>query len=254
MKVNAFSQKLCVVSGPLMALTFLIAFLIMGFVPPPNPRLSGEEIVQLFTEDQGRIRAGGVLMIFGSALLFPWISVISVQLRRVEGGQHTPMASTQLASGALGAFLFLTPMIVLEAMAYKPERLDPQVAEAMYYLAWLFFVGTPVFAVLQNLSIAVAILQDTSPIPVFPRWAGYLNLYIALLFVPGVAVFFFDSGPFAWRGMFPWWIPLSFFGMWMAAMATLLWRAIDAQQAVAPEAAPATVMSPDPASPPVTVT
>lgn len=230
-KTNAFSQKLCVVSGPLMALTFLTAFLIMGFVPPPEPTLTGDQIVALFTNDQERIRAGGVVMIFGSALLFPWISVISVQLRRIEGGRHTPMSSVQLTSGALGAFLFLTPMIVLEAMAFKPERLDPEVAESLYYLAWLFFVGTPIFAVLQNLSIAVAILQDTSADPVLPRWAGYLNLYIAILFVPGVACFFFDSGPFAWRGLFPWWIPLSFFGMWMTAMAVLLWQAIEKQAA-----------------------
>jgi hypothetical protein len=227
---NAFSQRLCVWSGPAMVVTFVTAFLVMGFIPPPSPKLSGPEIVTLFTRDQDRIRAGGVLMVLGSAFLFPWVSVISVQLRRIEG-KHAPMATTQLGSGALGAFLFLTPMIVLEAMAFKPEHLNPDVASTMYYLAWLFFIGTPVFAVIQNLSIAVAILQDFSQKPVFPRWAGYFNLWIGLLFLPGTMCFFFDSGPFAWRGLFPWWLPLSCFGIWMAVMATLLLQAIAIQQA-----------------------
>jgi hypothetical protein len=213
-----------------MVATFVTAFLVMGFIPPPSPKLSGDQIVALFSHDQDRIRLGGVLMVLGSAFLFPWVAVISVQLRRIEG-PYSPMATTQLGSGALGAFLFLTPMIVLEAMAFKPDHLNPEVASTTYYLAWLFFIGTPVFAVIQNLSIAVAILQDTSPTPVFPRWAGYFNIWIALSFVPGVCCYFFDSGPFAWRGLLPWWIPLSCFGLWMAVMATLLLRAIAVQQA-----------------------
>ena len=53
MKTNAFSQKLCVWSGPAMAVTLLSAFIIMGFLPPPDPRLSGEEIVTLFQEEAG---------------------------------------------------------------------------------------------------------------------------------------------------------------------------------------------------------
>jgi len=236
MKTNAISQKLCVWSGPLMAVTLLGSFILMGFLPPPDPRLSGDEIVRMFQEDQSRIQAGGVIMIVGSALLFPWISVISVQLRRIEG-VHAPMAATQLSSGALGAFLFLTPMIMIEALAYKPENLDPDVAQTCYYFAWLFFCGTPIFAFIQNLAITVAILADHSPTPVFPRWAGYFNLWIAISFMSGLCVYFFDSGPFAWRGIFPWWIPLSFFGVWFAVMTALLLRAIDAQAAAA-EAAP----------------
>lgn len=230
MKTNALSQKICVWSGPLMAVTLFSSFVVMGFLPPPDPRRSGDEIVRMFTEDQTRIQVGGVIMIVGSALLFPWVSVISVQLRRIEG-VHAPMAVTQLASGALGAFLFLTPMIMIEAMAYKPENLDPKVAQTCYYFAWLFFCGTPIFAFVQNLSITVAILADDSPTPVFPRWAGYFNLWIGLSFLTGLCVYFFDSGPFAWRGVFPWWIPLSFFGVWFAVMTALLLKAIDAQSA-----------------------
>ncbi|HEY2830959.1 MAG TPA: hypothetical protein VGJ14_00930 [Sporichthyaceae bacterium] len=231
MPTNSLSQRICVWSGPLMAVTLLTAFLIMGFLPPPDPRLSGEQIVALFAHDQQRIQVGGIVMILGSALLFPWVSVITVQLRRIEG-EHAPMATTQLASGALGAFLFLTPMIAVQAMAFQPDRLAPQVASTMYYFVWLFFVGTPVFAVVQNAAIAIAILTDTRSEPVFPRWAGYFNLWIAVLFTPGIITYFFDSGPFAWRGIFPWWIPLSFFGVWFAVMTTLLLKAINQQTAM----------------------
>jgi hypothetical protein len=51
------------------------------------------------------------------------------------------------------------------------------------------------------------------------------------LFVPGICCYFFDPGPFAWRGLLPWWIPLSCFGLWMATMAKLLLEATATQQA-----------------------
>jgi hypothetical protein len=155
------------------------------------------------------------------------------------------MASTQLSSGALGAFLFLTPMIAIEAMAYKPDQLSPQVASTMYYFAFLFFCGTPVFAVVQNVSIAIAILQDRRREPLFPRWAGYVNLWAAMLFMPGIACYFFDAGPFAWRGIFIWWIPLSFFGVWFVVMTTLLLQAINRQVAEEQAAGSGTALTQD---------
>jgi hypothetical protein len=211
----------------------LAGFLVMGFLPPPDPRLTGAEVVALFTTDQLRIQLGGLLMILGSALLFPWVAVISAQLRRVEGQQV--MTFLQLGSGAVGAMLFVTPMIVVEALAYRPQLLAPSAALPLYYLIWLFFVGTPMFAVIQNAAIGLAVLRDIAADPVFPRWSGYFNLWCAVLFMPGVCVYFFQTGPLSWRGLFTWWIPLTVFGIWFVVMVVLLLRAIVHQERRATE-------------------
>ena len=222
------AQRLCVWSGPVLMVTFLAGFLIMGFLPPPDPNLTGDQVLELFTAHQGRIRLGGALLIVGVTFIFPWVSVVSVQLKRIEG-RFAPLAYTQLTSGALGAVLFLAPIVMLEAIAYQPQRLSPEVAQGMYYFSFLFFVGTPLFAVVQNVAIAGAIFGDRRSHPVFPRWVGYFNVWSAILFVPGILVYFFTSGPFAWRGLFAWWVPLSVFGIWFIVMVVTMLRVIDSQ-------------------------
>jgi hypothetical protein len=228
--VNATSQRLCVWAGPALILLLLIGFGIMGFIPPPSPRLAGPEVVNLFSENQTRIQIGGVVMILGSAFLFPWCSAISVQLRRIEG-HHSPLTYVQLTAGAVGAMLFLTPMLALEALTFRPELLRPDVAIVAYNFVWLFFLGTPFFAVIQNAAIALAIFLDRSAEPVFPRWLAYFNLWTALLFVPGSACYFFTSGPLAWNGVLVWWIPLTTFGIWFAVMVAQLLKSISRQVA-----------------------
>jgi hypothetical protein len=51
-------------------------------------------------------------------------------------------------------------------------------------------------------------------------------------------VFFLD-GPFAWRGLFCWWIPLSAFGAWFIAATVVLWGVIARQEQEEAVASPA---------------
>ena len=60
-----------------------------------------------------------------------------------------------------------------------------------------------------------------------PRGAGYLNVWTVLLFLPGPMCVFFKTGPFAWDGLFAWWIPFVVFMAWMVIMLVLVRRSID---------------------------
>lgn len=81
----------------------------------------------------------------------------------------------------------------------------------------------------QGLAIALCILRDDSSDPLFPRWAGYFNIWVFLLFLPSLLTYFFKTGPFAWNGLFVWWIPLAVFGTWFIVMTVLMLRSVDRQ-------------------------
>jgi hypothetical protein len=72
---------------------------------------------------------------------------------------------------------------------------------------------------------AAAIFGDTRPHPLFPRWSAYLSLWNALLLVPGGLMAFFKIGPFAWDGIFAFYIPLLVFFVWLISMTVLMLRA-----------------------------
>jgi len=228
--VNARSQRLCVwIGGPVFMGLFLVGFLIAGFIPPPSPTASAQTIAHMFVTRQHRIQLGLVFMTAGAPLQFVWAAAIAVQMKRIEG-RYSPLTYVQLTSGAGGALLFLVPTLVLQAAAYRPESRPVEITLMLDDLGWIMFVGATTFAFVQGVALAIAVLQDRSAEPVFPRWAGYFNIWVAILFQPALFLVFFKTGPLAWRGLFDWWLPLTVFGIWFAVMVVLLLRGIAQQE------------------------
>ena len=66
--------------------------------------------------------------------------------------------------------------------------------------------------------------------PIFPRWLAFYNLWSALLMAPGSLIPFFKTGPFAWDGLFAFWLPATVFGIWFVVMQVMVLKAIRAEQ------------------------
>ena len=96
---------------------------------------------------------------------------------------------------------------------------------------WLMFLMPFTTFIVQNFAIGLAILGDQSAQPVFPRWVAYLNFWVAALFVPGGLLTFFKTGPFAWNGLFAFWVPFVVFLTWYLLMFMMLRKGIIAQAA-----------------------
>ena len=228
--MNTTAQRLCAWSGIACIVIFFIGFwLIAGFIPPPAPKLTGVQLAQLFSDDAVRIRIGMIVSIFASALLASFAAVITVQMMRMRR-RVGALAYTQLAVGAIFVLEFIFSLIIWNSMTYRPR--DPQVLLAMNDTAWFLFVCITSTPMLQTAAIGTAIFLDTNderPNPVFPRWAGYLNYWTAVLFTPGTIAVFFHDGPFAWNGLFTWYLPLTVFAIWMVTMSVLLLKAIAAE-------------------------
>jgi hypothetical protein len=216
-------------SGLAFLVAFLIAFwLLAGFIPPPAPTLSATDIAAIYQSKMWPIRACAALLLLVAGLIGPWVAVISVQISRIEQGART-LTYTQLISGGAAIVLFILTAFLWGLLAFRPDR-SPDLMMLLNDFAWLSLLTPAGPFTVQNIAIGLAILQDKSAEPVFPRWAAYLNFWTGLLFVPGVMCLFFKRGPFAWDGLFVFWIPLLIFGGWFIAMFVLLRQAIKRQQ------------------------
>lgn len=226
--MNTRNQLIGAWCGPAFVVLFTIGYwLIAHYLPPHAPTATAEDVAALYRQHTTQIRLGMLLMMSCSGLMAGFVAVIAVQLRRIEG--QTPVLTyTQLASGTVGILFFILPALLWTAAAFRPER-DPELLLLLNDLGWIFFLMPFTSFVVQNLAIGLAILGNDGAAQPFPRWAGYFNCWVAVLFVPGGLLTFFKSGPFAWNGLFVFWVPLVVFLLWYGIMFVLLRSAIQRQ-------------------------
>ena len=222
------TQRLCVWAGPVMVVIWGAGFLVAGFFPLPAPSAGAAQVAAMYSEHRTAIRVGLALTIACSGLLAPFIGMISVQMKRIEGAS-SPLTYAQTALGALLIIEFVYPMMILQVAAYRDDR-PAETVQAIHDLGWMLFVGVVCTAIMQLIVIGVAIFSDDRDTPIFPRWAGYLNLWVALLITASSLIPFFKTGPFAWNGLLSWWIAASAFAFWLFVMTHLLLRAISRQE------------------------
>lgn len=227
--MNARSQRLCAWCGPFFTLLFFIGFgVIAGFIPPPLPSSSAEVIATMYRDHATAIRLGMVLSMFAITFWVPFIAIISVQLKRIEG-RHSPMTYAQLALGALNPVAFFPAFYYFCTAAFRPER-DDKVIQQLNDMGWLPFTGIVYVIFVQNLVIGIAVLSDSRSTPILPRWYGYFSIWAGVLYCPACLDVFFQKGPLAWDGIFTWWLSLVAFFVWIVVTTVVMLRAITSQE------------------------
>lgn len=224
--MNVTAQRLCVWCGPFMIAVWASAFAFLcHFIPPPSPAKSRAALVAQFSDHTNLIRLGLVISLFSCALLVPFCAVIAAQMRRMEGVRSV-LAQSRLVSGGLLCVEFLVPFAIWQTALYRLHEWSPEIVQMLNDMAWLMFLGIISSACIQVASLGVAILLDKGAKPVFPRWAGYFNIWVSMIWVPAAVIPFFKTGPLAWNGIFAWWVPLCVYFCWFVVMVVLLLRAI----------------------------
>ena len=226
--MEARVQRALVWSGPAMMILWIGAFLfVAGYIPPSDPAASAENIVQMYADNTAGIRIGMVIAMLGSALLVPYAVAISGQLKRIDGAKA--LADTQMVSCALLSLEFITPIAVWLAASYRFDDQLPEITRAIHDLGWILFMTVIWSLWVQLVAIGIAIFIDRSPKPIFPRWIGYLNFWVALLIFPAGVVVFFKSGPFAWNGLIGLYVPLVSYSIWFTCMSWVMYRNLTQQ-------------------------
>lgn len=219
-------------SGAAAITCFTFGFIFAGFIPPPSPSRSVEEVVAYYQQHATGIRAGMVLMMISGMFVPPLVAIISVQMRRIPGA-HPLLVYAQLSAGTLGSVFFITGALVFVVAAFRPDR-PADITYMLNDFAWIVTVLPWSPAFIQNVIIGVAILSDNRAQPVFPRWLAYFNFWVAIGFIPGGLLAFFKVGPFAWNGAFVFWLAGSVFILWFTVMTVMLLRAIRQQETESP--------------------
>ena len=200
-----------------------------GFMPAISPADTPEQVAALYQEETMGIRLGMAVLIAASIFFLPWVAAISECIRQIDG-DHSFYKSLQTMCGTAAFLFFLIPGMIFEVAAFRPER-SPEITQLLNDIGWLFFLTPFPPFVLQALVIGLAILKDKRATPILPRWLGYLCLWNAVLLIPAVIAFFFKTGPFAWNGIFPYWIPFAIFTIWMIAITVCMIKAINRSSA-----------------------
>jgi hypothetical protein len=224
--MNASYQRLCAWAGPFCAFLWIIALLCFAhFLPPHHPDWGPAQIAHLYDGNAVGIRIGMVVLLIGGVLYQPWVAVIAVQMKRIEG-QQSPLTYVQFGLGTLFVLLFMLAAIFWQTAAYRPLE-DMVFTQRMNDLGWfMFLISVPVLTV-QGLALSLAIFQDTEGV-LFPRWFAWFNIWAQIIFLPGTVIPLFKSGPLAWNGIIAFWIPAAVYTVWMCLLTRFLLSAINA--------------------------
>ncbi|MCV7412559.1 hypothetical protein AWC05_18235 [Mycobacterium florentinum] len=218
-------QTFCAWCGPAFVVLLFGGWGLMGgFIPLIPPSYQAEQVAAAYGESVSVHRLGTLLALIGIFLTIPFFFAISMQIRRTE--LRVPsLAILQFASGIIVTVVLIIPMLLFIGGLFRPER-PPELTKLVNDLSYVMLIlpWPPIFGQLG--ALIVAIFHDRSAAPVFPRWLGFFNLWVALLLLPASMIIFFKTGPFAWTGVIGFWIPAAVFGVWYIVMTIVLLRAI----------------------------
>lgn len=223
--MNTKTQLVCAFSGVLFVTLITIGWILLaGLVPPHTPTMDAGAVAAFYNLDTGYVRFGLLLAMFSASLSIPWIAVIALYMQRMEGN-FPVLTYTQIVAGAATIFALTLPFVIWTVAAFRPER-APELIQLMNDFGWILLIMTFPMFFIQLVAIGFAVLNDPGAEPVFPRWTGYFNIWVAILFIPGGLLTFFKTGPFAWDGLLAFWLPLTVFFVWYLAMFVVLVKAI----------------------------
>jgi hypothetical protein len=207
-----------------------IAFLMVGiwplagFFPSQPPSLSAAEIALIYRKNLGGIRMGMVLVLVGSMFYVPWTALLAQMMARIEGGAGI-LTYCQLIAGGTNVLLTAYPAGCWLIASYRIDR-APELVQLLNDIAWSQFLGVIAPFYFVVISIAYAAFADQDPDPIIPRRVGYFNVWFELTLLPLSIIFFFHRGPFAWNGIFGFYLPFGVFCIWFIVMTRTIRKSL----------------------------
>ena len=220
---------LIIVAAISMVMTTLLyvvgMFVIAGFLPPPPPELSQLELAAFYRDHHCSIIAGLSMALVGTGFMLPLCIIGSVFLAESEEG--FPFFAVMQGLCAVVTVLFTAfPNFIWLAAAFRIDR-PPETIALLHDIGWIMWATPSWGFAFQLICVGVCGLRDKRPVPFLPRWMSFLALWVAIgmVYTPLVP-FFTTSGPFAWNGLFSFWV--AFFSpiLWIILLSVLVIRNI----------------------------
>jgi hypothetical protein len=224
--------------GLAVAYGFALVFL-LKMVPPPSAAWPADHVAQFYRHNSIQIRWGAVIAGWSGAFMMPILAVVAMQMTRVETGGIKIWSALSLVSGALMSLFLALPTFCFGTAAFTADR-SPEITAAMHQLGVLTLVTSDQFYIFMWIGVTVIALRPATqlvPHNPFPRWWGYLSLWITVMFEAGAFAYVPRTGPLSWNGLLAFWSPLSLFTVWITVQCWLVFRALRQQAAAKQNAA-----------------
>ena len=201
-------ERYAPLTGVLAVVGWVVGLLIAGDISSKD---KGGEILAYYQAHDGRILAGGLIWLIGTALFVWFLGSLRSRLAEAEGGVGR-LTSLAFGGGIATAICVAMQSAPDMAAAISKDDIDGSAARALRSVSDSFFIGAEFL--LPVLLVAVALL--TLRTAVFPRWLGWLSLLIALVLL---------IAPIGWAAL------VFAFPIWTLIVAYLIWRPVTTQTA-----------------------
>jgi len=201
---------------------------LLHMCPPPPPMLSPADVAAYYVKFASPMLVGAMLAAWFSGFTLPFVTVLSAQMIRTEGGLSV-WSILQFAGGIMMGIFLVLPPIFWGAAAFHPDRIA-DVTAGINDIGIITMVTTDQYYMFQSVAVIVVCLTSRAAADnPFPRWLGYVWIVCGLIFEVGPLPFLFKSGMLAWNGIIPFWFPLIFFGVQLVATFVALLMALGKQ-------------------------
>lgn len=195
-------------AGPVFLAAVGIGYaLIAGFLPPPKEHWSAVQTRDWFIDNQDRVRIGIAIYLLCTGLYLVWSAAISRVIERIEGRRGV-LSQIEFGGGVATTVVAALAGVMWFAAAFRPQERSPQDTQLLMDLGWLIFNTTFTVTFMQMIAIGIAAAIDRREAPLLPRWVLYISIMFALFFVPLLLIPFTTTGPFAWHGLFNYYVAL----------------------------------------------
>ena len=221
-----FTWKLLAWTGPV----FFIGFFFMWGVladnfPPMAASTSAQDMWQHYKTLQTEITIGmSVCIVLGSCYM-TFGAAVSRVMRRIEG-QEGMLANLEM----MGATITYCPILVACGIwlttAMQIDVISPDMAQTAYFLGWMIIDLAYMVTSWQIIAAAIVFLRDKREKKLVPAWVSWWGFVTVASFFPVSLIPFFKTGPFAFHGMFNFWIAFPTWYVWIVSMSIFIIKAV----------------------------
>jgi hypothetical protein len=223
---NYLIWKICALAGPVYVVGEAISWAWLGgFLPPPAQNLSAEQVLAFYTDNNLRIRSGMMLTLFFAPFYYIWSSAVSKLMQRAEG-KGGILSNIELMGGfATVIVTFASVAAWLSAALHTDQKTASDILTIHDY-GWMWFNPTVMVTFFQFIAFGTVFLLDNGKSGLMPSWMSWFSFAMAGTLLLALLTPFFNVGPFAWHGLFTYYIGLGGYFLWIVIACYQVYKAI----------------------------
>lgn len=218
--------KMLAWTGPVFFIGFFVMWGLVARNFPPMPASTEPQAMwQRDHDHRTAIMLGMSVCMVLAACYMTFGAAVSRVMRRIEGPEGM-LSNLEM----MGATITYCPIVIACGIwltsALQIDTLSPDMVQTMYYLAWMIIDLAYFVTSWQIIAAALVFLRDRRERKLVPAWVSGWGMVTVATFFPVSLIPFFKTGPFAFNGLFNFWIAFCTWYIWIVSMSFFIIRAV----------------------------